>query len=262
MTANASLQRRQQSLTPGVEVELFELDLTTIPQLDGAGFGSLYRFCSSYRESTRTVVFNGNTYTPIAIMAEGFEVSGKGRLPNPKLVMSNTDLLVTTILTSLGDILGAKVTRFLTFDRYLDDGEEPDGEATFLPQIYVVERKVKQTRLAVEFELSAAMDQAGRLLPKRQILRDACTHIYRRWDGSAFDYDNATCPWSGSDESPGGTETPYFTREDVATDFPELDDCGKRLNSCKVRHNHTSLAAPLPLPTRAFPAVARIRQRR
>ena len=192
MTTNASLLRRQQSLAPGREIQLFVLDMTSIPKLDGSGYGSIYRFCSSYREQSRTITFDGNTYTPLALEATGFETLGKGVLPSPKLMIANTNLEVTTIINEIGDPVGAQVTRFLTFDRYLDDGSEPDPEAVFLPQIYLVDRKVKQTRAMVEFELSASMDQAGRMLPKRQVLRDACSHIYRRWDGAAFDYSKAT----------------------------------------------------------------------
>lgn len=260
MTSNASLQARQQSLTPGVELELFEFDASALKTLDGTGVGNLYRFCSSYRVTTGTVSFGGNTYTPIAIEAEGFETKGKGTLPTPKLRIANIDLWATTIINSLGDPLGARITRFLTFDRYLDDGEEPDGEAVFFPQIFVVERKSSMTREFVEFELSASMDQAGRMLPRRQILRDNCTHIYRRWDSVAgeFDYSKATCPYVGSDTIEGGTETPYFTVEDEATDDATRDVCGKRLNSCKLRFESQGL----PLPTRAFPGVARIRVRR
>lgn len=251
MTTNTSLLARQQSLTPGVEIELFVLDASMLKTLDGSAFGNTYRFCSSYNVSTGSVSFDGNLYTPIAVEAEGFEVSGKGRLPTPKLRIANTDLWGTTLINSLGDPIGAKVTRFLTFDRYLDGGVEEDGTAIYLPQIFVIERKVSQTREFIEFELSASMDQAGRMLPKRQILRDNCTHIYRRWDATAedFDYSKATCPY---------TDTLSFTNEDQTTDDDSLDSCGKRLNSCKLRFEGQGL----PLPTRAFPGVARIRVRR
>lgn len=263
MTSNASLLRRQQSLTPGREIQLFTLDTSAIQKLDGSGYGSTYRFCSSFRESSRTVTFNSLIYTPIAIEATGFETLGKGVLPSPRLKIANTNLEMTTIIQELGDPVGARLTRFLTFDRYLDDGSEPDPEAMFLPQIYLIDRKVKETRMMVEFELSASMDQAGRMLPKRQILRDACTHIYRRWDSveEEFDYSKVTCPWVGAGLG-GDTEAPYFLNDDVETDDPSLDNCGKRLRSCEVRHAPDDGSIRLDLPTRQFPGVARIRARR
>ena len=262
MTQNANLLRRQQSLTPGREIQLFTLDTTSIPKLDGSGFGSTYRFCSSFRESSRTITFNGLTYTPIAIEATGFETLGKGVLPSPRLKIANTSLEVTTIIQELGDPVGARLTRFLTFDRYVDDGSEPDPEAIFLPQIYLIDRKVKETRMMVEFELSASMDQAGRMLPKRQILRDACSHIYRRWNGSSFDVSKATCPWVGNGIADPDITGPYFLNDDTETDDPSLDNCGKRLRSCEVRHAPEDGTIRLDLPTRAFPGVARIKARR
>lgn len=261
MTTNANLLRRQQSLTPGREIQLFTLDLSSIAKLDGSGYGSTYRFCSSYRESSRTITFNSLIYTPLALEATGFETLGKGVLPSPKLKIANTNLEITTIIQELGDPVGARFTRFLTFDCYLDDGATPDPEAMFLPQIYLIERKVKETRQMVEFELSASMDQAGRMLPKRQVLRDACSHIYRRWNGSAFDYSKATCPWVGAGLG-GDLEAPYFLNDDTETDDPSLDNCGKRTQSCKVRHAPEDGSIRLDLPTRAFPGVARIRARR
>ena len=262
MTENASLLRRQQSLTPGREVQLFTLDTTAIEKLDGSGYGSTYNFCSSFREDSRNVTFNSTIYTPIAIEETGFETLGKGVLPSPRLKIANTNLEMTTLIQELGDPVGARMTRFLTFDRYLDDGSEPDPEAMFLPQIYLIDRKVKETRMMVEFELSASMDQAGRMLPKRQILRDACTHIYRRWNGSSFDTGAATCPWIGNGIADPDTTGPYFLNDDTETDDPSLDNCGKRLRSCEVRHAPEDGTIRLDLPTRAFPGVARIRARR
>jgi lambda family phage minor tail protein L len=268
MTQNASLLRRQQSLTPGREIQLFTLDTSAIEKLDGSGYGSVYRFCSSFRESSRTITFNSLIYTPIAIEATGFETLGKGVLPSPRLKIANTNLEMTTIMQDLGDPVGAQLTRFLTFEPYLDDGDEPDPEAIFLPQVYLIDRKVKETRQMVEFELSASMDQAGRMLPKRQILRDACTHIYRRWDASAvppaFDYSKATCPWQGDQQvrEPADLEAPYFLNDDTKTNDPSLDNCGKRLRSCEVRHAPEDGSIRLDLPTRAFPGVARIKSRR
>ena len=257
MTQNASLLRRQQSLTPGREIQLFTLDTSAIKRLDGSGYGSVYRFCSSFREASRTISFNSLLYTPVAIEATGFETLGKGVLPSPRLKIANTNLEMTTIIQELGDPVGARLTRFLTFEPYLDDGTDPDPEAMFLPQIYLIDRKVKETRQMVEFELSASMDQAGRMLPKRQVLRDACS----RWNGSAFDYSRATCPWAGAGLG-GDLEAPYYLNDDTETDDPSLDNCGKRLQSCEVRHAPEDGSIRRDLPTRAFPGVARIRARR
>ena len=245
---NSNIERSAQSLTPGVEVVLYELDLTGIVSATTGVAGDLYRFCSSAEMGTNQVLFGGNAYTPIGIETDGFEVSGKGRLPTPRIKISNIDLWGSAIIASLGEPVGAKVTRYITFDRYLDTVSDPDPEAVFLPQIFTIERKVSQNRDYVEFELSAAIDQSGRMLPKRQILRDYCTHIYRRWDATtnSFDYSKATCPYIGSN---------YYNSQDAAVSSAAEDGCGKLISSCKLRF------PGLPLPTRAFPGVGRIRTR-
>ena len=115
-------------------------------------------------------------------------------------------LLPSAIINDLGDPLGATVTRWVTFTDYLDDGPTPDVDEHFLSQIFVVERKKSQNKVFVEFDLSAAMDQEGRLLPARQVLRDTCTLEYRKFNSQTglFEYETATCPYVGRDEVEGG----------------------------------------------------------
>jgi hypothetical protein len=49
--------------------------------------------------------------------------------------------------------------------------------------------------------MASLMDFQGQKLPKRVCLRDNCTHIYRYWNGSAFDYTWATCPYTNEGTS-------------------------------------------------------------
>ncbi len=244
-----TIQAQKQLLSPGDRIELFDLDLRDLG-------GNLYHFVSSTATAGATVAWQGRTYTPMPIEASDFEVSGQGTLPQPKLRMSNVLLMVSTIINALGDPLGGKLTRWVTFVKYLDGQPAADANQHFIPQHFVIERKTVQTNVYVEFELSAPMDQEGRYLPGRQVLRDTCTHRYRRWDAdtSSFDYARATCPWAGSDGVTGGAEGPYYDELDHLTTDPTEDRCGKRLASCKLRFGQGTT-----LPTRAFPAVSRIR---
>lgn len=64
---------------------------------------------------------NGEIYQALPITAEGFELTGKGTLPRPKLAVSNIAGTISTLLTTLPEGLqGAKVTRIRTLGRYLD----------------------------------------------------------------------------------------------------------------------------------------------
>jgi lambda family phage minor tail protein L len=249
MTQQSLIEATRQKLAIGKLVELFDLDLTTIG-------GGVYHFCSAFKESA-DINWKGNLYTPIPIVADGFEHSGKGTLPTPTLKISNVALVGSAMLNEFGDPLGCKVTRWVTAATFLDDGATPDPDQHNPPDIYVVERKKAQNELYVEFELSAAIDQSGRELPGRQVVRNYCNHRYRRWDAvtSAFVYTNATCSYAGSDSTPGGTESPYFLQSGEPTDDPSLDSCGKQLSHCKLRFGATE-----PLPFRGFPGAGRIRR--
>ncbi len=243
----------QQQLSPGRLVELFDFDVSKLG-------GGVYRFCSSFKE-TGDLTWRGMTYAPLPVIAEGFEVSGKGQLPKPTLKLSNVALVGSALISEFGDPLGAKVTRWLTFSEFLDGGAYADENQHFIPQIFVVERKKTQNAVMVEFELSASIDQEGRMLPGRQIVRNYCGHRYRRWDAATgqFDYVDATCPYAGSDSVEGGAgpETPYFdaTGTPVAENQPEKDTCGKKLSDCKLRFGRNA-----ELPFRGFPGVGRIRR--
>jgi lambda family phage minor tail protein L len=220
-------------------VELFTLDATEIG-------GDLYRWCSSVN-NTNALEFDGIVYVPRPAIVEGFERNAKGAFPTPSLKVHNVDNLISQLCNSFADLLGAKFTRLRTLRRYLDGMPEADPTAVFPPDEFQIERKKAENNEIVEFELSAVIDQQGRKLPGRQILRDVCTHRYRVWNPvtQEFDYSKASCPYVGARS---------FDRHGVET-TPDNDQCSKLLRTgCIARFGAD------PLPTRAFPAVGRVRQ--
>jgi len=233
-----TIAETKQKLTPGKRVELFDFDASDIG-------GSSYNFVSSYQE-TQPLHWKGLVYTPLPIKAGGFEINGRGTLPTPKLQVSNVLLLPGSIINDIGDPIGAKITRWVTFSDYLDDGATPSADEHLDPQIFYIERKSLQTRVFVEFQLASAMDHEGRMLPKRQVLRDTCPLIYRAFNPETgeFDYSKATCPYAG---------TSYFKANGDSTGDASQDLCGKRLVECRKRFGNQ------PLPFGGFPAVSRIR---
>lgn len=204
--------------------------------------------------------WRGESYVPLPITAEGFEVSGRGALPTPTLKISNIGLLPSSIIQEFGDPVGSKLTRWVTYSDYLDDGPLADPNEHYLPEIWVVERKKVQNRLFVEFELSAAMDQQGRKLPGRQVLRDACVLRYRTnipvRTPPTFSYNTTdqACPWAGDGEDPANPEGPYYTKAGVVTANAAEDMCGKKLSDCKLR-----FGAAAVLPFGGFPGVSRVK---
>jgi lambda family phage minor tail protein L len=186
--------------------------------------------------------FGGNIYPYIAVEATGFEWSGKGPLPTPRIRVGNANRVLQGYAVDYKDLVGAKVTRTRTFARYLDLEPYADATQTFPLDVYFVERKVTQTKLFIEWELASAMDQEGKMLPGRQVLRQ-CRYRYRRWDGAAFDYAKATCPYVG---------VPTFNARGQVVASAQ-DVCGKKLSDCILRFGNVDL------PFGGFPGVGMFR---
>ena len=230
MTTPQAITSEIQKLEPSAIVELFELDAT--------GFGGdLLRFHAGTNGLRQNLVWQGNTYVAFPVLASGFDMSGNGQLPRPKLQVANVTGAITLLVLQYDDLLGAKVTRKRTLAKYLDavnfpDGTNPtaDSTAEFADDVFFVDRKVTETRDLVEFELAAAFDVAGVQLPRRQIIQNVCTWRYR----------GGECGYTG---------TSYFDANDQPVGSAGLDVCGKRLTSCEAR-----FGANNPLPFGSFPA--------
>lgn len=102
-----------QKLEPGAIVELFELDLTPFG-------GDLLRFHAGTNGLLANVTWNGNAYTAFPVAASGFEFTGQGQAPRPKLMVSNIAGAITALVLQYEDLVGAKVTRRRTLAKYLD----------------------------------------------------------------------------------------------------------------------------------------------
>lgn len=220
-----------QSLSPGAIVEMFVIDTTELG-------GGIFRYVDG-NDQAASILWQGNTYVPMDISAEGFEITSKGALPTPTLTVSNITRVLSAAIIQFDDLVGAKFYRYRTLAKYLDGRPAADPDAHFPFDSYVVDHKTEHNKIQIKWALSAAMDQEGRMLPGRQVLRDTCTHRYRVWNGSTHVYTNATCPYvSGS----------YYDANGVASSAAN-DVCGKRYSDCKLRYGSA------PLPTRAFPGV-------
>lgn len=234
------IEEDKAQLELGTIIELFQLDMTNLGQ------GVVY-FVDTNTTDGSVIQFGGIVYTPVDVMAEGFETNGQGPFPQPIFRVANTTRALTGLVNSLDDLIGARVTRTRTLSKYLDNQPTADPSAHFPPDVFVVEQKTAQNRLFIEFKLSSAIDVEGQTLPRRVIARDYCSFVYRKWDSanSSFDYTNATCPYTG---------TNYF---DIAGNpsTAAKDNCRKRVVDCRNRFGRTS-----PLPTRAFPGAGRFGQ--
>ncbi len=233
---NAAVNATNQSLTPGKRVALFMLDASPLG-------GPTMFFCQA-RFHDANVVFGGVNYTPVDCKFSGFEVSGSGTLPRPKLQLANTNGVFQNIINTFGDLNGCTLRRIRTYEHFLDGQPKADPAAYNGPDIFKVERKVAENDLLLEWELSAEIDQQGVMLPRRTVIRDTCLWRYRVWNATAgaFDYSRAQCPYTGSE---------YFDRSGNPV-TADKDRCGRKISDCKLR-----FGSDQPLPTSAFPGAAR-----
>ncbi len=224
-----------QRLAPSAVIELFVLDLSLFKE-------GVVRFHAGTNELRRQVVWQGNTYEPFPIQVEGFEFNGNGQVPRPRLKVANVTGSITALLLSYQDLVGARLTRKRTLLKYLDAvnfdaGVNPtaDPTAEFADDVCYIDRKSRETREVVEFELAASFDLEGVALPRRQIVQNVCPWTYR----------GAECGYTGLS---------YFNANDAVVTSSAQDACGKRLSSCKKRFGSNA-----ELPFGGFPAAGLIR---
>lgn len=236
MSTPESISIEINKLAPSAVIELFVLDASAVGLPD-----PLY-FHAGTNELRQNITWQGQVYTRYPIEVSGFEVTGTGPHPRPRLRVSNHLSAITALMIQYGDLVGSKITRKRTHKKFLDavnftDEVNPDADpdAAWPDDIFFIDRKALETRDVVEFELASAMDLAGVRLPRRQIIQNLCPWGYR----------SSECGYTGTD---------YFLSDDSATDDESQDVCGKRLSSCKARFGETS-----ELPFGGFPGAGLFR---
>jgi lambda family phage minor tail protein L len=197
-------------------VELFVLDCTALG-------GSIFRFHAGTNGIGAAVIWQGVTYSPFPIQAEGFDMSSKGVMPRPTLRVSNVDGVVGAQVRAYGDLVGATVTRKRTLAKFLDavnfSGGNPNADPTaaFADDVFYVEQRTTETAEMIEFQLSAASDLQGLMLPSRIVQASVC-----------MEHDATVCAYSVGNQ------------------------CTKTLDACKA---HWGVAADLPFG--GFPGAGR-----
>jgi phage-related protein len=242
---NAAIANAVQEISPSALIELFQLELNVTQH----GVAETYYFHAGTNSNDyQELIWNAQPYMALPIEVEGFEYTGQGTLPRPKMRISNLMGTITALILTLPEGLeGAKLTRIRTLARFIDAANfksddylltednfalmyedstfiyqevgnpfgAPDPTAEFPREIFFVDRKSAENRDVVEFELASAFDMAGIRAPKRQCIT-RCQWVYR----------SAECSYAG---------TNYFNASDAPVGNASEDVCGKRVDSCKAR---------------------------
>ena len=183
-TLPAELQVQAQS---SALVTVFEIDLPN-SDIGGAGQDKLYFHDGTTSDltvdggyikwytllddnnfgSTSTLHYGEQLYTPFPVESEGWEVRGTGSLPRPSVRFANINQYWSAHLSNYDDLVGAKVIRRRTLEKYLIGGTAAaNPPVEFNRDVYYIERKTTETATMVEFELASAFDVQGIQLPQK-----------------------------------------------------------------------------------------------
>lgn len=239
----------------GGEVELYEIDYSNF---EG---GSILRLTPSLIQGRTSIGFNGEAYLSHPVKLEGIQWDGKSGPSQPTLTLAELNGMAASLVDGFDDLMGAKITRYRTYERYLDYvtgvtdplkdmiGVEPDFDQRFPDEVYYFEQvKTMVPGEAVVFGLSTLSDIRNQKIPGRNVIKRICVRPYRRPDpanpGEFIQSPRSfKCPYVGND---------YFDLNDQPT-TPERDRCSRLETGCKLRFPNG------PLPTYAFPSVSAAR---
>jgi lambda family phage minor tail protein L len=238
MTINETVQEFE----PGARIELFDIDATSF------GEGILRFTASGFDDDggggLQNIFFDGNEYEALPIEADGFEWNGKGTQPTPTLTLSSIKKVIRSLLYATDGLVGALVTRKITFDRYLDGHEDEDGSQVICNDIFKVERQERLNKVFSKLQLNTILDIEGAQFPSGQLIRNTCINTYRHYVDGAFVYSTGrACPYVGA--------ASFDINNNSTTD--DNDVCNHALTGCRVRHGEYGV-----LPIMDFPGLLRV----
>lgn len=201
------------ALNPSALIQLFEIDISQIGFNRGvisqneitSQNNTIFRFHNNVKLTHSSIFWQNNEYVAAPIMAEDFEIKGRGTLPTPKLSLTVSDDGIPTLsrlkdrILQLGDLVGAKVTRIRTFAKFLDatnfyggnvpNGYFPNPNAEFPRDVFYIDSKSKEDKSSIVFELGSVLDVQGQKLPGRLVVCNTCPFNYRG-HGCMYEYNS------------------------------------------------------------------------
>jgi len=224
-------------------IQLYNLDLTKVA-VDPNPATTLY-LTNQLDTDMSPLEYDGNVYTAIPVQSDGFEINSSGAMPRPTITIGNINSGYNILLQAYGNFIGAEITRYKVFYKYLD-GKDKGGIGAFISKDkWILNRKVNHNNTFIKFELKNPLDLENVLLPKGQFTRK-CSLRYRRWDQDTQSFIYGTCPYT--DEN--------FNFDELGNPTSKQNDaCGKRLNDCVIRFQAVNKQADIPIE--AFPLIPR-----
>ena len=177
--------------TYNLQEQLHDLQATTIVELfevNAKKYGvGIYRFHAG-KVHNGDIVYDGQVYKSIPVEIEEVEIKGDGTLPRPRLRIANVDGFISDIINGRDDFVGLHFTRKRIFLKYLDAVNffhnsnpfgDPDINARFPDDKFVINQKTLEDKNVVEFELVSVLEMDTVKIPSRQVISNYCTWVYR-----------------------------------------------------------------------------------
>lgn len=181
----------------------------------------------------RNIIWQGQTFEPMAIQVDGLEMNATGKASSPTLTMANNiqgiQGAVSAYCLQFSDFADAKLKVIKTLAKYLDAENFSAGNVTanvneVKEELWYIEQKTSENNSQVTFELSNPVDFEGRRIPARNITGYCDEAVNGRYRGE-------TCKYIGLQ---------YFTEMNIATDDPASDKCRGDLKACRLRFNESN----------------------
>jgi len=213
-----------QSLAHDAEIELFSI----------VGYNSLSPNETFYFCNHLGVSFNKIPYLPIECAIEGIQYTGEGSLPRPKLTVSDTKKILSSLMYFYGGIEGSKFTIQRTVKRYLDGQPYADATAIKFSDSFKISQCVQEIPgVLLEFEMAAAIDFVDESAPSRPAL--------------------PLCPWIYRGAECGYSRNQGWTIDNRKTNDPKKDVCAKTVTACAKHFGQNAV-----LPHGGFPGLRRL----
>tara|TARA_B100000287_G_scaffold364801_1_gene359192 strand:+ start:1046 stop:2170 length:1125 start_codon:yes stop_codon:yes gene_type:complete len=228
-------------------INLYELDISAIKKNQALNDSSsipedYLRFHNDQVIGNKKIIFKGHAFHPIPIMTSGFELNASGELPRPSLTFASMKGIekeaeetvskftsLKTAILKLNNLIGAKVTRYRTYKKFLDDtnlsipgvGQFTGTNPEFPREVFYIDRKVSESKESMEFELSSVLDMQNFKLPGRRVVATRCPWSYRG-EGCCYEFKESGAELDKQLEIFGATDHLPLAAAPIANDEDEL----------------------------------------
>lgn len=157
------------------KIELFDLDLTALG-------GPVYRVTNQPAGDLGYVSFGGQAYYQFPMEFSGVAISTEGSSPRATLRAGTVqNLMLKAALNQYGLLLGMKITRRVTYAKYLDTGSSPNSSYHSVPETWVVSKLVEQNNTSITWECSLPFDMPNVVFPPGQFLKVPSNNPWDCW---------------------------------------------------------------------------------